>query len=100
MALTSGLEWHLKGWDPAAVFVKSKLQADYHSSCDHKVTRLFFFLFLRLHTRAYRSFQARGRIGAAATALCYSHSHSHSRSHAGFEPHLQPTPELVAMPDP
>lgn len=36
VALASGLEWHLMGWDPAAVFVKSKLQPDNHPSDDHK----------------------------------------------------------------
>ena len=43
---------------------------------------------------AYGGSQARGRIGAAATGLRQSHSNS------GSEPHLQPTPQLTAMPDP
>ena len=37
--------------------------------------------------------QARSQIGAEATGLCHSHSNAES------EPHLQPTPELTAMPD-
>ena len=57
--------------------------------------RLFFIFFLfRAASTAYGSFQARGQIRAAAASLC--HSHSNTR----FEPHLQPTPQLVAMPDP
>ena len=41
---------------------------------------------------AYGSSQARGRMGAAAAGQCHSHSNS------GSEPHLQPTPQLMAMP--
>ena len=43
---------------------------------------------------AYGGAQARGRIGAVAADLRQSHSK------AGFEPRLQPTPQLMAMPDP
>ena len=43
---------------------------------------------------AYRSSQARGRIGTTATSLCQSHSNE------GSEPCLQPTPQLTAVPDP
>ena len=43
---------------------------------------------------AYGGSQARGPIGAIAAGL--HHSHSNSRS----EPHLRPTPQLMAMPDP
>ena len=42
---------------------------------------------------AYGGSQARGRIRAAAASLCQSHSNK------GFEPCLQPTPQLTAMPD-
>ena len=42
---------------------------------------------------AYGGSQARGRIQAVATALRQSHSN------AGSEPHLQPTPQLMATPD-
>ena len=57
---------------------------------------LFFFLscLFRAEPVAYGSSQARGRIGAAAAGL--HHNHSNSRP----EPHLQPTPQLTAMPDP
>ena len=43
---------------------------------------------------AYGSSQARRQIRAVATGLHHSHSN------AGFEPHLLPTPQLTAMPDP
>ena len=41
----------------------------------------------------YGGSQARGRIGATATRLRQSHSNT------GSEPHLQPTPQLMATPD-
>ena len=43
---------------------------------------------------AYGGFQARGQIGAVAASLHHRHSN------AGSEPHLQPTPQDMAMPDP
>ena len=43
---------------------------------------------------AYGSCQARGRIRATAAGLPDSHGNTRS------EPHLQPTPQLMAMPDP
>ena len=51
----------------------------------------FFFFFLAAPV-AYGSFQARGQIGAAAAGL--------GHSHAGSEPNLQPTLQLVATLDP
>ena len=42
----------------------------------------------------YGGSQARGRIGAIATGLRQSHSN------LGFEPCLQPIPQLTATPDP
>ena len=38
--------------------------------------------------------QARGQIRAVTAGLCHSHSN------AGSEPHLPPTPQLTATPDP
>ena len=52
-----------------------------------------FFLF-RAAPSAYGGSQASGRIRAAAAGL------QHSHSNAGSKPHLQPTPQLTAMPDP
>ena len=43
---------------------------------------------------AYGGSQARGPIGATAASLHHSHSN------AGSEAHLQPIPQLTAMPDP
>ena len=42
---------------------------------------------------AYGGSQARGLIRAEAAGL------QHNHSNAGFEPHLQPTPQLTATPD-
>ena len=42
----------------------------------------------------YGGSQAKGQIGAAATSLRQSHSNK------GFQPHLQPTPQLMATLDP
>ena len=55
---------------------------------------LVFLLFFWTASAAYGGSQARGLIGAVAASL--HHSHSNAR----FKPHLQPTPELVATPDP
>ena len=56
---------------------------------------LFVFLpFLELHPWHYGGSQARGPIGAVAASLHQSHSNS------GSEPHLQPTPQLMATLDP
>ena len=54
----------------------------------------FFWLFFRAAPLACGGSQARGLIGAAAAGLC--HCHSNARS----EPHLRPTPQLTATPDP
>ena len=43
---------------------------------------------------AYGGSQARGRIGVLAAGLHQSHSHATS------QPHLRPTPQLTATPDP
>jgi len=57
---------------------------------------LFFclFAFSRAASAAYGDSQARGPIGAVATGLRQSHSN------VGSEPHLRPTPQLTARPDP
>ena len=53
-----------------------------------------FLPFLGLLPTAYGSSQAQGLIGAVATGLGWNHSNGRS------EPHLQCTPQLMAMPDP
>ena len=54
---------------------------------------IYFYLF-RAALMAYAGSQARGQIGAIATDLHHSHGS------AGPEPHLQPTPQLRATPNP
>ena len=57
----------------------------------------FYFLsfyFFTATPMAYEGSQARDQIGAVAAGLCHSHSNMDS------EPHLQPTSQLMAMPDP
>ena len=53
----------------------------------------FCFCFVGSHLLAHGSSWASSGIGAVAAGLC--HSHGNTRS----EPHLQPMPQLVAMPD-
>ena len=58
---------------------------------------LFIYLFFAISWAAPTAcggFQARDRIRAVAASLCQSHSKLRS------EPHMQPTPQLTAMPDP
>ena len=55
---------------------------------------LSFLLFFRAIPTAYGGSQARGLIRAVAAGLHDSHSK------VGSEPHLQPIPQLMAMPDP
>ena len=52
------------------------------------------FVFSRAAPGAYGGSQARGLITTVATGLHHSHSN------AGSEPHLWPTPQLMATPDP
>ena len=60
------------------------------------MSQIFFFVFglFRAAPMAYGGSQARGRIGAVAASLHQSHSDARS------ELRLQPTPQLMAMPDP
>ena len=53
-----------------------------------------FFCLLRAALAAYGDSQAKGLIGAVATGLHQSHSNARSK------PHLRPTPQLTATPDP
>ena len=53
-----------------------------------------FFCLFRAIPKAYGSSQARVESGAVATGL----HHSHSNGRSGL--HLQPTPQLMATPDP
>ena len=53
-----------------------------------------FFVLFRTTPMAYGSPQARGRMGAVTASL--HHSHSNAR----FKLSVQPTPQLMATPDP
>ena len=55
---------------------------------------LFCFFLFRVAPAAYGGSQTRGPVGAAAAGLHHSHSSS------GSKPHLRPTPQLTATPDP
>ena len=57
-------------------------------------TKHFFFLLFRAALVAYGGSQARGRIRAAVASLHPSHRNT------GYELRLQPTPQLMAMPNP
>ena len=54
---------------------------------------ILFFFFFRALPEACGGSQARGRIGAVAACLRQSYSKM------GSKPHLQPTPQLTAMPN-
>ena len=54
----------------------------------------FFFVFFRAALAAYGGCKDRSRIGAVPAGPHHSHSSS------GSEPHLQPTSQLTATPDP
>ena len=57
-------------------------------------TYTFFFFVLRAALAAYGGSQPRGPNGAVATGLHPSYSNMRSKLH------LQPTPQLIATPDP
>ena len=52
------------------------------------------FLLFRVAPAAYWSSQTKGWITATTASLCHIHSNARSK------PHLGPTPQLIAMPDP
>ena len=62
----------------------------------HGEVFVFVFCLFRATTAVHGGSQARGRIGAAAAGLRHSHSHSNT----GSELCLEPTPQLIATPDP
>ena len=64
-----------------------------HHCSDADIIIIIIILLLRITSAVYGSSQARGSFGAIAASL--HHSHSNARS----EPHLQPMPKFMAMPD-
>ena len=65
-----------------------------HYGFDLHFPFFFSFFLIRAAPAAYGSSQARGLIGAVVSGLRQSHGNAES------EPHLRPTPQLMAMPDP
>ena len=59
-----------------------------------QIVYLFIFCLFRAALASYGGSQARGQIGAVAAGLQHSHRNLVS------EPHLSPTPQLTAVPDP
>ena len=55
---------------------------------------LFLFLLFRAVPMAYGSSHLGAESQLQAASLCHSHNN------VGFEPYLQPTPQLKTMPDP
>ena len=75
---------------------KEPVESDGKLSFKKKFFFFFFglFAFSRAAPTAHGGSQATGRIGATAAGPRHSHSNS------GSKPHLRPTPQLTAMPDP
>ena len=77
---------------------KGQIYQNLHSSQVHFNGCKFYFFcpfaFSRAAPAAYGGSQARDQIGAVAAGLRQSHSNARS------EHYLQPTPQLIAMPDP
>ena len=90
-----GGNWH---WHPRSlnlVLLLCLLTDTAEGFSRHNQIRYRYFFFLSTATPAeYGSSWATGWIGAAVASP--HHSHSNTKS----EPHLRPTPQLVAMPDP
>ena len=97
----------LLSWSSQSLaWASHKLPINFCHGAPHYQEALVFFLFcfvfvffclsafLRAAPAARGGSQARGLI--RATAASQYHSHSNTRS----EPHLQSTPQLLAMPDP
>ena len=78
--------------------VLSRCYSSFNRQTTTWICTIFFFFvflpFLRLLPAAYGGSQARSLIGVVVTSLC------HSRSYAGSQPYMQPTPQLIATPNP
>ena len=70
---------------------EKKKKSIFASKCD---LHQFFFFLNRAAPQAYGSSQVMDQIGAMAASLHHSHSN------LGSKLHLQPIPELIAMPYP
>ena len=95
MASCSNL--HMAPPAPRFFLLENENNNSYHMELlqefNEKIVFFFFGLF-RAAPAAFGNSQARGWMGATAAG------HSHSHSNVGSKPHLQPTPQLIAMLDP
>ena len=73
---------------------RTNLQNGKGAQTDKLLGNVFFFFLCKAKPAAYGNSQARGRIGATMAGLHHSHSSK------GYGPHLLPTLQLMAMPDP
>ena len=83
----------LGGWDGSKMVQRPGVR-EANTVCLGSFFRPFFLFLFMATPVAYGSSQAEGGIGAAAASLHHSHSHT------GSEPHLRPTLQLAATPDP
>ena len=67
---------------------------DTSNPLNHNGNSSMTIFFLCVAPMAYGLSKARGQIGTTVAGLHHSHNN------AGSKPHLQPTPQLTAMPDP
>ena len=95
-------KYHQIFWDSLDHFLVDDENGDYQPSFKCLMCwKLFYFFFLFIYLLLFRAIpmayggsQDRGPIGVIAADLY--HSHSNARS----EPHLRPTPQLMAVLDP
>ena len=89
-----------KALDSCLLFPHLFLQKNLHSALNYfffsffQVCYIPFFILFSNAPAAYGGSRARGQIQATAAGLHHSHSH------VGSVLHLQPPPQLMAMPDP
>ena len=74
--------------------MKSVIPKEFHNELRNYCLVFVFVCFFRAVPMAYGSSQARGQIGAKGASLHHSHCN------VGSKPHLRPTPQLTATPDP
>ena len=88
--LNVGSQFPDQGWNPGCS------GETWNPNKAHQGTPMFFvcLFVLPFFTATYGGSEARGRIGAVAAGLRQSHSNTRT------EPHLRPTPQLTATPDP